>query len=291
MVQTGGIVLALLNFAFILFKFLNRLRPLTPRSKQATEENREILTSVREGLFLLTPDFRLGSQLSQSAHTLFGRKLAAGDNFFALLHPLVSREGADRRARLRAAAVRAPRQGSAGAGHQPAVRGRGRHVRTGWARTRARHLSFHFNRVQEGGAVRHLLVTVQDISARIELEAKLQSERQRSQKEFAMLLKAIDADPALLRQFVDARRNQPAGSQRHHAQHLGRARRSRHPQAAGRDRRAGSIRSRATRARWAWKRSPTRRTCSRPNCSASRPVRRRPGRTHCCRCRCRWKTC
>ena len=65
-----------------------------------------------------------------------------------------------------------------------------------------RHLSFHFNRVQEDGVVRHLLVTVQDISARIELEAKLQSERQRSQKEFAMLLKAIDADPALLRQFV-----------------------------------------------------------------------------------------
>jgi len=65
-----------------------------------------------------------------------------------------------------------------------------------------RHLSFHFNRVQEDGAVRHLLVTVQDISTRIELEAKLQAERLRSQKEFAMLLKAIDADPALLRQFV-----------------------------------------------------------------------------------------
>jgi two-component system, chemotaxis family, sensor kinase CheA len=65
-----------------------------------------------------------------------------------------------------------------------------------------RHLSFHFNRVQEDGAVRHLLVTVQDISARIDLEARLQGERQRSQKEFSMLLKAIDADPAMLRQFV-----------------------------------------------------------------------------------------
>ena len=50
--------------------------------------------------------------------------------------------------------------------------------------------------------MRHLLVTVQDISARIELEQKLRSERQRSQKEFDMLLKAIDADPALLRRFV-----------------------------------------------------------------------------------------
>ena len=70
--------------------------------------------------------------------------------------------------------------------------------------------------------MRHLLVTVQDISPRIELERKLHEERQRSQKEFEMLLKAIDADQALLRQFV-ARAEQPAGSQRHAAQHLRRA--------------------------------------------------------------------
>jgi chemotaxis protein histidine kinase CheA len=65
-----------------------------------------------------------------------------------------------------------------------------------------RHLSFHFNRVVEGAVVRHLLVTVQDVSARIALERKLQSERQRSQKEFEMLLKAVQAEPTLLRQFV-----------------------------------------------------------------------------------------
>jgi two-component system chemotaxis sensor kinase CheA len=39
--------------------------------------------------------------------------------------------------------------------------------------------------------VRHLLVTVQDITARMELEAKLMDERQRSQKEFAMLLQGL----------------------------------------------------------------------------------------------------
>jgi two-component system chemotaxis sensor kinase CheA len=46
--------------------------------------------SVREGLFLLTPDFQLGSQLSRSAHTLFGRNLVPGQNFFDVLEPLVS---------------------------------------------------------------------------------------------------------------------------------------------------------------------------------------------------------
>jgi len=201
MVQTGGIVLALLNFVFILFKFLTRLRTSDAAIEAANEENREILTSVREGLFLITPDFHLGSQLSQSAHTLFGRKLAAGDNFFALLEPLVSAKALND-ARDYVQLLFAPHVKEALVqGINPlsevevSVRNRlGQEVR--------RHLSFHFNRVQEDGAVRHLLVTVQDISTRIDLETRLQTERQRSQKEFAMLLKAIDADPALLRQFV-----------------------------------------------------------------------------------------
>ena len=201
MVQTGGVLLALLNFIFILFKFLTRLRTSDAAIEAANEENREILTSVREGLFLLTADFRLGSQLSQSSHTLFGRKLTAGDDFFALLAPLVS-EKALTDARDYVQLLFAPHvkealvQGINPLSEVEIV------VKNRLGQDARRHLSFHFNRVQDGGAVRHLLVTVQDISARIDLEARLQSERQRSQKEFAMLLKAIDADPALLRQFV-----------------------------------------------------------------------------------------
>ena len=38
MVQTGGIVLALLNFAFILFKFLRRLRTSDEAIEAANEE-------------------------------------------------------------------------------------------------------------------------------------------------------------------------------------------------------------------------------------------------------------
>ena len=49
LVQTGGIALALLNFAFILFKFLRRLNTSDAAIEAATEETREILTSVREG--------------------------------------------------------------------------------------------------------------------------------------------------------------------------------------------------------------------------------------------------
>ncbi|MEP6790739.1 MAG: ATP-binding protein [Ramlibacter sp.] len=201
LVQTGGIGLALLNFAFILFKFLRQLKSSDDAIEAATEENREILVSVREGLFLLTPRFQLGSQLSSSAHTLFGRKLEAGDDFFALLEPLVSQKALTD-ARDYVQLLFAPHvkealvQGINPLSEVEVL------VKNRLGHDTRRHLSFHFNRVQEGNTVRHLLVTVQDISARIELETRLRGERQRSQKEFAMLLKAIDADPALLRQFV-----------------------------------------------------------------------------------------
>lgn len=201
MVQTGGIVLALLNFAFILFKFLRRLQTSDAEIEAVNDENREILQSVREGLFLITPDHKLGSQLSRSAHALFGRNLAPGQDFFALLEPLLT-DKALSDARDYVQLLFAPHvkealvQGINPLSEVEAL------MKNRLGQEVIRHLSFHFNRVVEGGSVRHLLVTVQDISARMELEHKLQAERHRSQKEFEMLLKAIDADPALLRQFV-----------------------------------------------------------------------------------------
>lgn len=200
-VQTGGILLALLNFAFILFKFLRRLQTSDAAIEAANEENREILASVREGLFLLTPDFRLGSQLSKSSHLLFGSKLQPGEDFFALLAPLVSPK-ALQDARDYVELLFAPHVKEALVqGINPLSEVEVAH-RNRLGQLVQRHLSFQFNRVHDAAGVRHLLVTVQDISARIDLESRLQSERLRSQKEFSMLLAAIDADPALLRQFV-----------------------------------------------------------------------------------------
>ncbi len=202
MVQTGGIVLALLNFAFILFKFLRRLNTSDAAIEAATEENREILTSVREGLFLLTPEHRLGSQLSRSSHGLFGKTLVPGQNFFELLSPLVS-EKALTDARNYVGLLFSPHvkeqliQGINPLAEVELT------VKNRLGQDTPRFLSFHFNRVQDGTAVRHLLVTVQDISQKVELEAKLTTERHRSQKELSMMLKAFETDPAMMRAFVE----------------------------------------------------------------------------------------
>ena len=202
MVQTVGIALALLNFAFILFKFLRRLNTSDAAIEAATEENREILASVREGLFLLTPEHRLGSQLSRSTHALFGRTLIAGQNFFEVLATLVSPKALGD-ARDYVELLFSPHvKEQLVQGINPLAEVE-LTVRNRMGQDSKRYLSFHFNLVHEGNAVRHLLVTVQDITQKVELQAKLSGERQRSQKELSMMLKAFETDPAMMRAFVE----------------------------------------------------------------------------------------
>ncbi|MBA3594005.1 MAG: type IV pili methyl-accepting chemotaxis transducer N-terminal domain-containing protein, partial [Polaromonas sp.] len=202
MVQTVGIVLALLNFAFILFKFLRRLNTSDAAIEAATEENREILASVREGLFLLTPGHQLGSQLSRSTHELFGKTLIPGQNFFDVLSTLVSAKALTD-ARDYVELLFSPHvKEQLVQGINPLAEVE-LTVRNRLGQDSMRYLSFHFNRVYEAGSVRHLLVTVQDITQKVELQARLTGERQRSQKELSMMLKAFETDPAMMRGFVE----------------------------------------------------------------------------------------
>lgn len=202
MVQTIGIALALLNFAFILFKFLRRLNTSDAAIEAATEENREILASVREGLFLLTPQHRLGSQLSRSTHELFGKTLAPGQNFFEVLATLVSVKALTD-ARDYVELLFSPHvKEQLVQGINPLAEVELK-IKNRLGQDSKRYLSFHFNRVHEGNTVRHLLVTVQDITQKMELQAKLSGERQRSQKELSMMLKAFETDPAMMRSFVE----------------------------------------------------------------------------------------
>ena len=201
-VQTGGIVLALLNFIFILFKFIRRLRMSDESVEQATEENREILSVVREGLFLLTPDLTVGTQISTSVGAMFGRAVQAGDPLVALLGPLVAPDAlADAQSYvdlLFTPHVKEDLVQSINPLSEVEV-----FIVDGLGKTRRRHLSLQFNRVMDGGAVRHLLVTVQDVTARVDLEHRLQGEERRAQREFDLLMRAFDADPALLRRFIE----------------------------------------------------------------------------------------
>lgn len=202
MVQTGGIVLALLNFIFILFKFLGRLRQSDAAVEQASEETREILSVVREGLFLLTPEMTLGTQISHSAGGMFGRAAQPGDNFLAMLAPMVSAKTLED-ARGYMELLFTPHVKEDLVQSINPLTDVELSLVDALGQRRPRYLSLQFSRVLEGREVKHLLVTVQDVSTRVELEKKLEGEQRRAQREFDLLVRAFEADPASLRSFVD----------------------------------------------------------------------------------------
>ena len=202
MVQTAGIVLALLNFIFILFKFLGRLRQSDAAVEQASEETREILSVVREGLFLLTPAMTLGTQISHSAGGMFGRTVQPGDSFIGMLAPLVSPKTLED-ARGYIELLFTPHVKEDLVQSINPLTDVELSLVDALGQRRPRYLSLQFSRVLEGREVKHLLVTVQDVSTRIELEKKLEGEQRRAQREFDLLVRAFEADPASLRSFVE----------------------------------------------------------------------------------------
>ncbi len=200
-VQTVGIVLALLNFVFILFKFIRSLRRADDAAEMVARENREILASVREGLFLITPQLQVGTQIAKSSHELFGRPVHAGETFTDLLKPLVSnkilQDAQDYLNLLFEPHVKEQLVQSINPLSDVQV-----YVTNRLGKSVLRHLSFAFNRAIDNNAVTHLLVTVQDITARKELEAALQAHKQVAQKEISLMLKALETDSATLAEFV-----------------------------------------------------------------------------------------
>ncbi len=199
---TGGVVLALALFVLILLMLLHRLRVTQEKGEAATEMTREILSSVREGVLMLMPDYSIGPRLSRSAHGMFGRTLHVGDDFFSQLAPLVN-EKVRMDARAYVGKLFGPQTPDGVIHETNPLHAVEVSARTKLGQMARRHLSFQFHRMYTDGMVDHLLVTIQDTTARTETERKLHEERVRAQKDFAMLLTAFDADPAVLRQFVE----------------------------------------------------------------------------------------
>lgn len=201
-VQTAGIVLALLNFGFILFKFIRRLLDNDQKVEQAQQETSEILGTVREGLFLLGQDFLIGSQHSASLSTILGKPIRAGDDLRNLLATMVSPEALKSATeyidlllgdRVKEALVqdlnpliKLPVQLTDAKGH-----------------IRERYLSLYFNRVVKDGKILHLLVTVFDVTTQVHLEQELAAAKQKAKAGMDVVLDLLKVNPSSLKQYLN----------------------------------------------------------------------------------------
>ena len=94
-IQVAAIVLALLNFVFIVFKFVRRLKAADQVAEAARQETDDILRTVSEGLLLVGADGRIGGQISAATPRLFMRPVRPGDDFRRLLAGMLDAERAE----------------------------------------------------------------------------------------------------------------------------------------------------------------------------------------------------
>jgi signal transduction histidine kinase len=196
-IQFIAILLALLNFVFIIAKFVRRLRESDRAVDAARKEVVQILDTVHEGLFLVTRDGQFGEQRSASLDMLFGRPLRPGEGFRELLRTLVSPEEFETARQyldlLFNDKIKASLMEQLNPLKEVGVTSPHRHPT---------YLDFEFDQVREAGKVSALLVTVFDVSDRVRLSRALAGAEQRAKTEIDLLLGILGQEPHLLTTFV-----------------------------------------------------------------------------------------
>src|SRR5436190_15571197 len=170
----------------------------------ARQQTEDILRTVREGLFLLDADLKIGEIHSDSTGSLFQRESIAGITFEDLLRNLVS-------AKTLAIATKFVKVLWSERTKENLIRSINPlnevEVITGGDgkqdKGETHYLEFNFHRVRRDGAITHLLVSVADVTARLALAAQLKGAQDNAQTQMDAFLSILHVDPNQLGSFLD----------------------------------------------------------------------------------------
>ncbi len=169
----------------------------------ARQQTEDILSTVREGLFLLDADLKIGSIHSQATAQLFQRESVAGITFEDLLRDLVT-------PKTLAIATKFVKVLWSERTKENLIRSINPlnevelHVgEKGSKDSETRYLEFNFHRVRRDGEITHVLVSVADVTARVALAAQLKGAQDSAQSQMDAFLSILHVDPNQLSSFLD----------------------------------------------------------------------------------------
>jgi len=173
-------------------------------AREAQEQTRDILRSVKEGFFLLDADYRIGSVWSDALARLFGKRDFAGLSFEELLKELVTPA-------TLATATKYIKLLWGERAHESLMKSINPlgqleiHVDAPNGGKETRYLQFDFHRVMGAkGGVKHVLVSVTDITSNVLLARELQESQQNANAQVDMMMGVMHIDPVQLVSFLDA---------------------------------------------------------------------------------------
>ncbi len=170
--------------------------------RQARQQTADILRTVKDGLFLLDRQLTIGAAYSSALETLFQRKDFTGLAFESLLKNIVSE-------RTLATALKFVKVLWAERTNEKLVKSINPlgevevHLDPGTGRFETRYLQFEFHRVRVDGEMTHVLVSVSDVTARVDLAKELQVSQNQAQGQVDTLLGILHIDPTQLASFLN----------------------------------------------------------------------------------------
>ena len=168
--------------------------------REARQQTEDSSGTVKDGLFLLDRDLIIGPTYSRALEGLFQRKEFAGLGFDDLLHDIVAeRTGHGPKIRFRpmvGAHQRESRQIDHPLG-EVEVR-----IVNSQGSVDTRYLEFDFHRVRMDGKITHVLVSVSDITTRVDLARELTVSQGQAQAQVDTLLGILHVEAAPLASFL-----------------------------------------------------------------------------------------
>jgi two-component system chemotaxis sensor kinase CheA len=195
--------LAIAGLLVLLITILLNARRRQEESLQlARQQTTDILRTVKEGLFLLDQNLNIGTAYSAALETLFQRTDFAGLAFERLLKNVVSEK-------TLATALKFVTILWSERTNEKLVKSINPlgevevHLDVGRGRFETRYLQFEFHRVRVEGKITQVLVSVSDVSARVELARELQTSQSQAQAQVDTLLGILHIDPVQLTSFLN----------------------------------------------------------------------------------------
>src|SRR6202790_3900893 len=201
LVMISGLVIAV-SLVVLVTVLLSARQRQESSLRQARQQTMDILRTVKDGLFLLDQQLVIGSAYSSALETLFQRKDFTGLPFEDLLRNIVSE-------RTLATAVKFVKILWAERTNEKLVKSINPlgevevHLDGGNGKFDTRYLQFDFHRVRVEGEMTQVLVSVSDVTARVDLAHELQASQNQSQGQVDTLLGILHIDPAQLSSFLN----------------------------------------------------------------------------------------
>jgi ligand-binding sensor domain-containing protein/two-component sensor histidine kinase len=165
----------------------------------AKKETDDILHNVEEGLFLLDPEYVIGSQYSTILETILNQKILAQINFVKLLQDKISGTELETVKHFLTVIFTQDIDPEMLDDLNPLSE-----IKLDFGDYKEpKYLSFKFRRVDaDPMSHRELIVTVRDISEQVLLEQKLRASEEESQRQMDWLLCILHVEPSLLQEFI-----------------------------------------------------------------------------------------